>query len=80
LPNLAVEAIANHHHLDRAPHSDLDCTVTVYLANLLAHELEAHPQGSVGLPIKEPDRANLETLGFLPRLDEFRNLALLSSN
>jgi HD-like signal output (HDOD) protein len=80
LPNLSVEAIANHHHPARSPNSGLDCTVAVYIADLLAHELQAHPQGSVGLPIKEPDRANLETLGFLPSLDEFRNLALESCN
>jgi HD-like signal output (HDOD) protein len=78
LPNLAVEAIANHHHPERDPHSGLDCTVTVYLANLLAHELEAHPQGSVGLPIKETDRICLESLGVFSRLDEFRDLALQS--
>jgi HD-like signal output (HDOD) protein/CheY-like chemotaxis protein len=78
LPNLAVEAIANHHHPERAPHSGLDCTAAVYIANLLAHELEAHPLGSIGLPINETDRANLETLGFLSRFDEFRNLALES--
>ncbi|MGO9318705.1 MAG: HDOD domain-containing protein [Terracidiphilus sp.] len=78
LPNLAVEAIANHHHPDRVPHSGLDCTAAVYIADLLAHELDTHPQGSVGLPIKEPDRANLESLGFLSSLDDFRNLALLS--
>jgi hypothetical protein len=52
--------------------------VAVYIADLLAHELQAHPQGSVGLPIKEPDRANLEALGFLSSLDEFRKLALQS--
>jgi hypothetical protein len=80
LPNLAVEAIANHHHPDRAPNSGLDCTTAVYIADLLAHELEAHPQGSVGLPIKEPDRACLETLGFLSRFDEFRELAMESRN
>jgi hypothetical protein len=54
--------------------------VAIYIADLLAHELQADPQGSVGLPIKEPDRANLETLGFLPRLDDFRKLALQSCN
>jgi HD-like signal output (HDOD) protein/CheY-like chemotaxis protein len=80
LPNLAVEAIANHHHPDRCSHSGLDCTVAVYIADLLAHELKAHPQGSVGLPIKEPDRACLETLGVLSSYDEFRELALESHN
>ncbi|MGA3160280.1 MAG: HDOD domain-containing protein [Terracidiphilus sp.] len=80
LPHLAVEAIANHHHPARVPHSGLDCTVAVYLADLLAHELQAHPQGSVGLPIKERDRANLETLGFLSSFNDFRELALESRN
>jgi HD-like signal output (HDOD) protein len=80
LPNLAVEAIAHHHHPTRISHSELDCSVVVYLAILLADELEANPQGSVGLPINEPDRAYLEALGVLPKLDEFRGLALLSCN
>ena len=78
LPNLAVEAIAHHHHPTRIPHSEFDCTVAVYLANLLADELQANPQGAVGLPINEPDRAYLEELGVVPKLDEFRELALQS--
>ena len=78
LPNLAVEAIAHHHHPTRIPHSEFDCTVAVYLANLLADELQAKPQGSAGLPINEPDRAYLEELGVLSKLDEFRELALQS--
>ena len=78
LPNLAVEAIAHHHHPTRILHSEFDCTVAVYLANLLADELQANPQGAVGLPINEPDRAYLEELGVVPKLDEFRELALQS--
>ena len=48
IPNLAVEAIAHHHHPTRISHSGLDSTVAVYVADLLAHELDAHPQGSDG--------------------------------
>jgi len=75
LPNLAVEAIAHHHHPTRIPHSGLDCAVAVYVANLLAHEIDDHPEGSAGLEIEESDRACLETLGVLPRFAEFRELA-----
>lgn len=80
LPNLAVEAIAHHHHPTRIPHSGFDSTVAVYVADLLADELEAHPRGSIGLEIEESDRACLETLGVLPRYAEFRELALQACN
>jgi HD-like signal output (HDOD) protein/CheY-like chemotaxis protein len=78
IPNLAVEAIAHHHHPTRIPHLGLDTTVAVYVADLLAHELEAYPMGAMGKEIAEVDRANLESLGLLPRFDEFRELALQS--
>ena len=80
IPNLAVEAIAHHHHPTRIPHTAFDCTVAVYVADLLADELENHPQGSIGLEIAESDRACLEALGVLDRLPEFRELALESRN
>jgi putative nucleotidyltransferase with HDIG domain len=41
LPHPIVEAIAHHHHPQRATPEALDTVVTVYLANLLAHEKEA---------------------------------------
>ena len=80
IPNLAVEAIAHHHRPSRIPHSGFDSSVAVYVADLLACELDAHPQGSTGLEIEESDRACLEALGVLPRLAEFRELALQSRN
>jgi HD-like signal output (HDOD) protein len=75
LPNLAVEAIAHHHHPTRIPHSGFDCAAAVYVANLLAHEMDDHPEDSAGLEIEESDRACLETLGVLPRFGEFREIA-----
>ena len=78
IPDIAVEAIAHHHHPTRMHHGGFDCTMAVYVADLLAHEQEAYLQGSVGHAIEESDLANLETLGVLSRLDEFRELALAS--
>jgi putative nucleotidyltransferase with HDIG domain len=80
LPNLAVEAIAHHHRPTRIPHSGFDSTVAVYVADLLAHELDAHPQGAIGLEVEESDRDCLARLGVLPRLDFFRELAVQNSN
>jgi HD-like signal output (HDOD) protein/CheY-like chemotaxis protein len=75
IPDLVVEAIAHHHHPTRIPHSDFDITVAVYVADLLAHELVAHPQGATGLEVDEPDRTCLETLGVSPMLADFRERA-----
>lgn len=79
IPDLVVEAIAHHHHPTRIPHTDFDSTVAVYVADLLAHELDAHPQGATGLEIGEPDRTWLETLGLSPMLAEFRERAAAQS-
>jgi HD-like signal output (HDOD) protein len=78
IPVLAVEAIAHHHHPTRIPHTVFDCSAAVYVADLLAREIEDHPEGSTEIEIAESDRANLETLGILSRLTEFRELALQS--
>jgi putative nucleotidyltransferase with HDIG domain len=76
LPNIAVEAIAHHHHPDRIPHSGFDCTVALYVADMLDEELEAHPEGTATLEIGEPVRKCLETLGVLPMYAELRERAL----
>jgi HD-like signal output (HDOD) protein/CheY-like chemotaxis protein len=76
LPNLAVEAIAHHHHPDRIPHSDFDSSVALYIAGLLAYELQAHPQDANGAELREFDRTCLKKLGILSRFPEFRSLAI----
>src|SRR5262249_56395963 len=43
LPNAAVEAVAFHHHPERLPHKGLDASLIVYIADLVAHDAEAHP-------------------------------------
>jgi HD-like signal output (HDOD) protein/CheY-like chemotaxis protein len=80
IPNLAVEAIAHHHAPTRIPHSDFDSSTAVYVADFLAHELDAHPKGAAGGEIGAPDREYLEKLGILSRLDCFRELAIQVSN
>jgi putative nucleotidyltransferase with HDIG domain len=80
IPNLTVEAIAHHHHPTRIPNAGFDSTVIVYVADLLDHELEAHPLDSTGAEMEEADRAILEALGVLPKFVEFRELASQSRN
>ena len=80
IPSLAVEAIAHHHHPSRIPHSGFDSSIAVYVADLLAHELDAHPQDSTGSELRESDRACLKTLGVFDRFAEFRELALEARN
>ncbi len=76
IPNVAVEAIAHHHHPTRIQHSEFDCTIAVYVADLLAHEIEASNQDPKNLEIDESDRGCLEALGVMSNLGEFRELAL----
>jgi len=75
-PNLAVEAIAHHHRPTRIPHDGFDSSVAVYVADVLAHQLEAHPKDSEGCELRASDRACFETLGILPRFAEFHKLAI----
>ena len=76
IPNNVVEAVAHHHHPTRIPHSGFDSSTAVYVADLLAHQLENHEQDLDGSELRESDRALLETLGILPRFSEFRELAM----
>jgi HD-like signal output (HDOD) protein len=80
LPNLAVEAIAHHHHPNRIPHSGFDSSVALYVAGLLAYELKTHPRDETGAELREFDRTCLDGLGLLPRFAEFRKLAVENSN
>lgn len=75
IPNLAVEAIAHHHHPARTSHSAFDCTGAVYVADLLANEPDEDQHGTRAHLLAESDQACLEALGVLDRLPEFRELA-----
>jgi HD-like signal output (HDOD) protein len=72
---LASEAIAHHHHPTRIPHNGFDISIAVYVADLLARELEAHPDDATGAKLREADRASLETFGLGAEYASFRTLA-----
>ncbi len=76
IDSLAVEAIAHHHHPNRIPHSGFDSSAAVYLANLLAHEIDLHPSDLHGKELSEADRACLEALGVLEQFPAFRRRAI----
>jgi HD-like signal output (HDOD) protein len=78
--SLAVEAIAHQHHPTRIPHSGFDISAALYVANLLAHELDAHPNDPQGTELSESDRACLKTLGVLQQFPTFRERALETVN
>jgi HD-like signal output (HDOD) protein len=72
LPYTLVEAVALHHRPNRVPHQQLDAVSAVYVANLLAHELEQASGG--GPPVYNLDdyREDLATLGVDKLLPEWR--------
>lgn len=74
IPNIAVEAIAHHHHLDRIPHTEFDAAVAVYIADMLAHESDRNSSRRA-IDTADPNLGCLESLGLLSKLDEFRALA-----
>ena len=76
IPNLAVEAIAHHHHPTRIPHTGFDSSTALYVADLLAHELTVHPNDAAGDELSESSRNCLQALGVFPQYAEFRSLAL----
>jgi HD-like signal output (HDOD) protein len=78
--NLVVEAIAHHHHPTRIPHLGLDSSAALYVANLLAHEIDAHPNDLQGEELSKSDRSCLETLGVLQQFPAFRVRSLESLN
>lgn len=73
-----VEAVAHHHRPTRIAHAGLDAAGAVYLAALLAEELEAHPLDAAGRELKAHDREALEQLGLLARYAQFRERATLA--
>jgi HD-like signal output (HDOD) protein/CheY-like chemotaxis protein len=75
LPYILVEAVALHHGPNRVPHQNFDAVSAVYVANLLAHELEA-PSSEVSLKDDtETHREELAALGVDPDLAAWRAMA-----
>jgi HD-like signal output (HDOD) protein len=78
--DMVVEAMAHHHHPARVSHTELDCSIAVYLADLLANELEIHPEDRQGEELRAADRKDMEMLGILQQYPSFRARALEAVN
>jgi HD-like signal output (HDOD) protein/CheY-like chemotaxis protein len=74
--SIAIEAIAHHHHPTRIRHIGLDCSLAVYLSDLIAHGMEKPPDDSDAEGLTASDRMELETLGLLDQYAGFRGTAM----
>jgi HD-like signal output (HDOD) protein len=73
-----VDAVAHHHSSMRISHIGLDIAAVVYAADLLAHELDSHPNDVLGADLDPCDRASLEALGLLDQYSLLREQAIQS--
>jgi HD-like signal output (HDOD) protein/CheY-like chemotaxis protein len=74
--SIAIEAIAHHHHPTRIRHTGLDCSLAVYLSDLIAHGMEGPSDDSDEVGLTASDRMELETLGLLDQYAGFRSTAM----
>jgi len=74
LPYAVVEAVALHHAPDRVPHQNFDAASAVYIANLLAQELDSSPALS-GENELQGDLEYLVSLGVQKDVPKWRAMA-----
>lgn len=75
LPYSMVEAVALHHRPNRVPHQGFDAISAVYVANLLAHELEESANGKPVIYNLENYQEDLASLGVGELLPQWRAMA-----
>jgi HD-like signal output (HDOD) protein/ActR/RegA family two-component response regulator len=75
LPYILVEAVALHHGPNRVPHQSFDSVSAVYVANLLAHELEPPSSEVLLRDDTEISREELAGLGVEGDLAAWRVMA-----
>jgi HD-like signal output (HDOD) protein len=74
LPYAVVEAVALHHAPNRVPHQNFDAASAVYIANLLAQELDSSPALS-GENELQGDLEYLVSLGVQKDVPKWRAMA-----
>jgi len=74
IPHIIVEPIAHHHRPTRIPHSGLDITVALYLADVLSHQPVAPPDANSASNLSDDDRKNLDALGLTAQFPTFLQL------
>jgi len=75
LPYAVVEAVALHHAPNRVQHQDFDAVSAVYVANLLARELEATSPEAPPEDSAETHEQDLIALGIQQRMPDWRAMA-----
>jgi len=75
LPYAVVEAVALHHAPNRVQHQDFDAVSAVYVANLLARELEATSPEAPPEDSAETHEQDLIALGIQQRMVDWRAMA-----
>jgi HD-like signal output (HDOD) protein len=75
LPYTVVEAVALHHRPNRVPRQSFDAISAVYVANLLAHELEESSNAESAVYNLENYQEELASLGILEKIPEWRAIA-----
>jgi HD-like signal output (HDOD) protein/CheY-like chemotaxis protein len=75
LPYTVVEAVALHHRPTRVPHRGFDAISAVYVANLLAHELEESASGGPVVYDLDDYQEEFASLGITDKIPQWRNMA-----
>jgi HD-like signal output (HDOD) protein len=75
LPYTVVEPVALHHGPNRVPHQNFDAVTAVYVANLLAHELEEPSPEAAAEAGPESVPEDIVALGLQESLPAWRALA-----
>jgi HD-like signal output (HDOD) protein len=75
LPYTVVEAVALHHRPNRVPHQNFDAVSAVYIANLLAEELEESSRGEPSAHKLENYHEELTALGVADMVPDWRAMA-----
>ncbi len=75
IPYSVVEGVALHHGPNRVPHQHFDAVSAVYVANLLAHELEQSSSSGPAVYDLDKYREEFVKLGAAEMLPEWREMA-----
>ena len=72
IPYVIVEAVAQHHHLERVVCEKFDLLASVYFANWLAHDYEEGQHGPGGIPNAPLNQEIVAKLGLENQLPEWQ--------
>lgn len=75
MPYVIIESIAYHHTPMRVPHQTFDTLAAVYVADILAHEVEDSLPGWPHFAHSGPDSKYLEEIGVTDQLPAWRSIA-----